>query len=169
MTTAQANVVAASESHTPVTIVSLDTLGEDNASHDRTGCLEDRRFMSRPFDRARVHLDYGAFLRSPRVTVRETFVFHLLANGHTTSQIAHRLGIRASSVCQVKSSLARKLEAFFGESINPNHRGRMESPAGRKRALEPKGVAQPVGTERVTYQTACRARAVAPARPAEGA
>ena len=86
---------------------------------DRSDTLEDKRLWQRPPERVRVKHDYGAFLRNGLVNPQEELAFNLLAEGHSTSEIAEHLQVSAPRVCQLKHSLAEKLLDFFGPSACP--------------------------------------------------
>ena len=109
-----------------VTVGSLDAApgnhalgGDCQAWWDRSDTLEDRRLWERPPERVRVKHDYGAFLRDGLVSSQEKLTFNLLAEGHSTSEIAEHLQVSAPRVCQLKQSLAAKLLDFFGPSVCP--------------------------------------------------
>ena len=109
-----------------VTVGSLDAapanqgLGGDGIGWwDRSNTLEDKRLWQRPPERVRVKHDYGAFLGSGQVNPQEKLTFNLLAEGHSTSEIAEHLQVSAPRVCQLKESLAAKLLDFFGPSVCP--------------------------------------------------
>ena len=86
---------------------------------DRSDTLEDKRLWQRPPERVRVKHDYGAFLRNGLVNLQEKLAFNLLAEGHSTSEIAEHLQVSAPRVCQLKRALAEKLLDFFGPSVCP--------------------------------------------------
>jgi len=96
--------------------------GDDESHSGWWNCSEalvDRKVWERPRERVRIKLDYDSFLRWPRVTVQECEVFNLLARGHRTSEIAHRLEVSAPRVCQIKNSIGEKLVGFFGRGVRP--------------------------------------------------
>ena len=93
--------------------------GDGTGWWDRSDTLEDKRLWERPPERVRVKHDYGAFLRNGQVNPQEERAFNLLAEGHSTSEIAEHLQVSAPRVCQLKESLAAKLLDFFGPSVCP--------------------------------------------------
>ena len=91
--------------------------GASEERWDLSKALSDRRLWERPPERARVDLDYQAFLDGEDVDEQEARVFRLLSEGYRTCEIADQLGVSAPRVCQVKNSLGRKLKGFFGPGI----------------------------------------------------
>lgn len=107
--------------------------GDDRSDSGWWNCaqaLVDKRVWERPLERTRIDLDYAKFLGLPAITGQERKVFDLLARGHRTCEIAHRLEVSAPRVCQVKNALAEKLVEFFGRGIKPDRR---VTHAGRRR------------------------------------
>jgi len=97
-----------------------------------TEALVDRRVWETPPERVRVTLDYGAFLRWPRVTEQEREVFNMLARGYGTGEIAQKLEVSSPRVCQIKDSVGEKLIAFHGPAVHPGapQRRKDASPCG---------------------------------------
>ena len=93
--------------------------GEGTGWWDRSETREDRRLWERPPERVRVKHDYGGFLSNGLVNSQEKLTFNLLAEGHSTSEIAEHLQVSSPRVCQLKHSLAEKLLDFFGPSVCP--------------------------------------------------
>ena len=93
--------------------------GDGTGWWDRSDTLEDKRLWQRPPERVRVKHDYGAFLSNGLVNPQEELAFNLLAEGHSTTEIAEHLQVSAPRVCQLKHSLAAKLLDFFGASVCP--------------------------------------------------
>ena len=87
-----------------------------------TDALVDRRVWERPFERVRVKLDYGKFLKLPEVTAQERETFSLLAWGYGTGEIAERLEVSSPRVCEIKGRLGDKLRGFLGRGIMPVQR-----------------------------------------------
>ena len=90
--------------------------GDDSAdgSWDCSWALADNRLWENPLERTRVKLDYGAFLRRGGLNRQERRVFRMLARGHTTGEMAAKLGVSAPRVCQIKKALGEKLVRFMG-------------------------------------------------------
>jgi len=99
----------------------LDGSAEGGAWWSCTEALVDRRVWERPPERVRIKLDYGAFLRWPRVTEQERQVFNMLARGYGTGEIAEKLEVSAPRVCQIKQAIGEKLEGFYGSGVRSAH------------------------------------------------
>jgi len=75
--------------------------------------LMNKRTWENPLEAVRIKLDYAKFLRLPDVKEQERKVFRLIAQGHTTAEIAEKMKVTPPRICQIKNSIGRKLKAFF--------------------------------------------------------
>ena len=94
------------------------TGGSGQETWDLSQALSDRRLWERPPEKARVDLDYQAFLDGEDVDEQEARVFRLLSEGYRTCEIADQLGVSDPRVCQIKNALGRKLKGFFGPGVS---------------------------------------------------
>ena len=94
--------------------------GGDGEAVRLSDALADKRAQD-PSEEARINVDYREMMQSRAVSNRAREVFVLLAQGHTTNEIAALLRVSAPRICQHKAALRRLLKRCgYGPSSRQN-------------------------------------------------